>query len=201
LKLPPPSLRTKVRHIALLHPRDVTERIGASYHVLSHDSSRAVEVVRSFGLDLGIITGARILKKPLIEAFGVGVINFHPGLIPEARGLDALLWSIHRDVPLGVTAHLIDERVDAGTVLLRRQIPVYQDDTFQDLSERLYETQLEVLTPAIKEALRGGGVPVDPDTPYNRKMPTSMEQAVGAKVGEYVRRYSAREFCRGRCCL
>ena len=66
LKLPPPSLRTKVRHIALLHPRDVTERIGASYHVLSHDSSRAVEVVRSFGLDLGIITGESILKTPLI---------------------------------------------------------------------------------------------------------------------------------------
>jgi folate-dependent phosphoribosylglycinamide formyltransferase PurN len=92
--------------------------------------------------------------------------------------------------------HLIDERVDAATVLLRRQIPVYQDDTLQDLSERLYETQLEVLTPAIGEALRGG-VPVDPDTPYNRKRPTSMEKAVGAKVGEYVRRYSAREVLEG----
>jgi len=192
LKLPPLGLRTKIRHTALLHPEGVAGRIGVGYHALPHDDNRVVELIRSLRLDLGIIAGARILKKPLIEAFGIGVINFHPGLIPEARGLDALQWSVHQGLPLGVTAHLIDEHVDAGTTLIKQRIPVYRDDVFQDLSERLYETQLEMLTPAIEAASRGEGTPVDPATSYNRKMPVDMEREVAAKLNEYVRRFSVK---------
>lgn len=189
LKVPPPSIRTKLRHSALLPPKLVAERIGARYYVLPHNSPQAVEIVRTSGIDLGIIAGARILKKPIIDAFKIGIINFHPGLIPEARGLDAMLWSIYRDIPLGVTAHLIDEHIDAGTILIKQRIPLYPDDTLLDLSERLYETQLNMLKPAIEKALKGEGIQVDPlASSYNRKMPPDLEQVVLNKLPEYLRR-------------
>jgi len=192
LNIPPASVRTKVRHEAAVHPRKICERIGVHYVVVRHNSSETFEIVRSRGVELGIVAGARILKKPIIDAFPKGIINFHPGLIPEARGLDAMLWSIIGDVPLGVTAHLIDERVDAGCILLRREISLYPDDTVFDLSERLFETQLDMLVPAIEKALAGNCKPVAVRSSANRKMPPELERAALDKLAEYLSKMSRR---------
>jgi phosphoribosylglycinamide formyltransferase-1 len=102
---------------------------------------------------LGIIAGARILSRHVIECFRTGIINLHPGLLPNTRGLDALQWALFRDQPLGVTAHLINERVDAGHILDQCIIDEYPDDTFVDLSLRLYETQLVMVPSAIRKAV------------------------------------------------
>jgi folate-dependent phosphoribosylglycinamide formyltransferase PurN len=187
LKLPP-SLRTKLRHRGLDHPRAIADRIGAEYCVVEHNQPATCDLIRQRGLTAGIIAGARILKPPVIEAFPSGIVNFHPGLIPEVRGLDALLWSIHNDIALGVTAHRIDRRVDAGLVLLRELIPIYADDTLLDLSERLYETQLELLLPATIALLRGEGVAVASEARANRPMPMEMQWSVVQQAPAYIRR-------------
>lgn len=189
LSIPPPAHRTRIRHVGLAHPREVAERIGAPYHALPHAAAETEDLLKSLTPDVGIIAGARILKRPVIEAFRVGIINFHPGLIPEARGLDAFLWSVHGDVPLGVTAHLIDEHVDAGRVLIKQPIPIRLDDTPLDLSERLYESQLDMLEPALEAALAGEGIAVDPSIPANRKMTADQEGAALARLPDYVRRH------------
>ena len=96
LNIPESTVRTKLRRTALVHPRVTAERVGAAYHVGRHNGPEALERYRSLGMDLGVIAGARILKRSVIDAFSIGVINFHPGLIPESRGLDAMLWSVYR---------------------------------------------------------------------------------------------------------
>ena len=190
LNIPPSSIRSKVRHGALLHPRDVANRLGVPYTVVGHNEAAAQDIIDANEIDLGIVAGARILKAPIINSFKRGVINFHPGLIPEARGLDAMLWSIHQDVPLGVTAHLIDERVDAGVILMRREIDIYQDDTIFDLSERLYEVQLEMIKPSIEAAIRNEGSILEPGSKLQTKMPVAEEQQVLSKIPDYVERFA-----------
>ena len=44
-----------------------------------------------------------------------------------------------------MTAHLIDHKVDAGRIVVRREIPEYGDDSLIDLSLRIYETQIAML--------------------------------------------------------
>jgi phosphoribosylglycinamide formyltransferase-1 len=190
LNIPPSSVRTKIRHEALTDPRQICERIGAAYQAIPHNSAQTVELVKSSRIDLGLIAGARILKQPVIDAFTIGIINFHPGLIPEIRGLDTLLWSIHKGVPLGVTSHLIDSDIDAGSILIREHISIFEDDTALDLSERLYEKQLEMIRPSIECGLGGRGVAVDPGTPYNRKMPPELERITLEKLSSYLRRFA-----------
>lgn len=193
LKIPPAAVRTKIRHIALIHPKEIAERLGIEYYVMPHNSYEVAQLITKRHIDLGIIAGARILKSHVIDSFSRGIINFHPGLIPEARGLDALLWSIYNKIPLGVTAHLIDEHVDAGYILLKERIPIWEDDTILDLSERLYEKQIEMLRPAIEAALKGEGVPVNPTTPYNRKMPEELEKQVIEMLPDYIRTYKGEK--------
>lgn len=195
LDIPSSTVRTKIRHRALVHPEEISRRIGAEYRVVPHDSDEAIDLLNRMEPDLGVIGGARILDREIIDSFRLGIINLHPGLIPESRGLDAMLWSVLNDVPQGVTAHLIDEHVDAGEILVRREIPIYEDDKDRDLQERLYEVELELLPEAIEVAREDDGSgeltrSVDPTTPYNRKMPGELEREVMAKLPDYVRRHA-----------
>jgi len=195
LNIPPASLRTKLRHEVLFHPRELAERLGARYVVAPHNSEEVLVLLNEVRPELGIIAGARILKESVIGSFGIGIINLHPGLIPEVRGLDAMLWAIYKDLPLGVTAHLIDRRVDAGRVLVRKRVPVYEDDTLLDLSERLYEYQLMILGEAIERAKKGLWQEVAPDSfsKANPKMPPELEREIPARFEDYRARWSKKE--------
>ena len=131
------------------------------------------------------------MNSSVISAFNIGIINFHPGLIPETRGLDSLLWSIINDIPIGVTSHLIDARIDAGTVLIKDRLKIYKDDTIYDLSERLYEKQLELLIPSINSILEEKYIDIDySNSSYNRKMRPELEKDVLRKVKKYIEKYS-----------
>ncbi len=185
LNIPHSTVRTKIRHIGLVHPKKIAQRMNIDYYVLPHNSKKTSEIIRENNVDLGVIAGARILKKSVIDSFRIGIINFHPGLIPESRGLDAMLWSIYNKVPLGVTAHLIDDRIDAGKILLKRKIPIENDDTLLDLSERLYETEIELLLPAIQNAVSGKWVSVKSDSKLNKKMPPELEKQIPMMLDKY----------------
>ncbi len=190
LKIPPPSIRSKIRHQSLLHPAEIASAVGDPYQVVGRNGEQVPRLLQEYQVELGVIAGARILKPHVIQTVPRGIINFHPGLIPEARGLDAVLWSILEDVPLGVTAHLIDERVDAGTILLKRIIPIYPDDTLLDLTERVHELQLEILDEALERAVAGEGELVEYADSYHRKMPPELEKQVLEIVPTYVARHA-----------
>jgi methionyl-tRNA formyltransferase len=94
-----------------------------------------------------------------------------------------------------VTAHLIDESVDAGRLLLREEIPIFADDTLLDLSERLYDYQLKLLAPALEAAMRGDWIPFQGAAlpPPNKKMPPELERQVVGKLEKYKKRFALVE--------
>nr|WP_279231358.1 formyltransferase family protein [Thermus altitudinis] len=172
--------------------RVLSERIGARYVVAPHNSESTIALLQELKPDIGIIGGARILKKAVIDLFKIGILNLHPGLIPEVRGLDAMLWSIYHDIPLGVTAHLIDERVDAGRILIREEVPVYLDDTILDVSERIHDLQIMLIGDALSKAFRGEWTSLGDKVlgPPNRKMTPSQEAEALAKFEAYKGKYA-----------
>ena len=192
LNIPASSIRSKIRHTGVMHPRDVASAIGADYVVMPHRGEEIVEYLGGLRPEIGVIAGARILRAPVIDSFSKGVVNFHPGLIPEARGLDALYWGIVDQVPLAVTSHLIDSRVDAGDLLEVRKLPLFRDDTLFDLSERLYETQLDMLGEAIEKTRARDTISIDySSSTCNRKMPPEMEATVEGRLAEYLEKFGS----------
>ncbi len=118
--------------------------------------------------------------------FSKGIINFHPGIIPYARGLDALFWSVYNNHPLGVTAHLIDKHID-DLSNIDVQMKINSNDTVLDLSERLYELQLDMLPNAINKALSDSGYLLDDYGTYNGKMESELEKKVIEMLPQYVK--------------
>ena len=58
-----------------------------------------------------------ILKKKLLNNVNYGAINFHPGP-PEYRGIGCVNYALYDNSEnYGVTAHLIDEKIDHGKII------------------------------------------------------------------------------------
>ncbi|MFT6069495.1 MAG: phosphoribosylglycinamide formyltransferase-1 [Bacteriovoracaceae bacterium] len=76
------------------------------------------------------------------------IINAHPGMLPENRGLDALKRSIIKPSTVGVSIHAINSDIDSGILLHREAVPIYDSDTFSDVANRVYELELELQTNA-----------------------------------------------------
>lgn len=189
LNIPHSTIKTKINHLGLIHPSKIAQNLGIRYKVISHNSEELHQDVKERGIEIGIISGARILSEETISCFNKGVINFHPGIIPQARGLDALLWSIYKNEPIGVTAHLVDKKIDAGAILEIREMPVYLTDTILDLSERLYEIQLDMIPEAIERTVYKRTIELDNYGSYNRKMPAEIEAEVTSALVGYLKNY------------
>ena len=134
-----------------LYPKVVCDIMDVPRFVAPHNSQKCIDEIKRLKLDVGIIAGSRILSKDVIKAFSIGIINIHPGVLPENRGLDAMRWAVYDNLPQCVTAHWINEKVDAGYEICRKFVDVYENDKFIDVAHRLYTTQLALIKTLFSE--------------------------------------------------
>ncbi len=114
-----------------------------------HNSEQVMPHIRDIDLDLIVFGGTRIIRGEILDFPKDGVINSHPGLLPECRGSASPAWSVYHDIPIGSSTHFCDNGIDTGELLLRRRIPVKRGMTYEDLC---YET-LVLAGVLMKEAL------------------------------------------------
>ena len=145
LNIKPSRIKTTPPYEFINHPRALAEHFGIAYIVQDHNDISLANDIKHADYDLGIILGARILSKYTIASFNTGILNLHPGLIPLNRGLDNIKWAIHDNLPQGVTAHLIDERIDLGRIIIIQAIKVFEDDSLLDISIRIQDTQQRLI--------------------------------------------------------
>ena len=121
--------------------------------------------------DAILIGGAGILEKRITDEFKI--INSHPGYLPNVKGLDAFKWAIYEGQPIGVTTHFISDKVDGGEVIGRNIVPVYFEDTFHSVAQRVYELEIKMLI----EAIGCEGEDMSPSDTYepHRRMPHRLE--------------------------
>jgi folate-dependent phosphoribosylglycinamide formyltransferase PurN len=114
------------------------------YRVEHNDSLSIVTLVKNYNINIGLIGGAKIIHQSTIEIFKLGIINYHPGRIPETSGLDSIYRAIEFFIPPCVTVHLIDSRVDAGFFILESIVEVFKDDSIEVISKRILDKQIEL---------------------------------------------------------
>ena len=67
--------------------------------------------------DLGIQGGTGIIKECIINQFKYGILNFHPGKLPEYRGCSAPEWQLIENQPVTSTCHYLSPGIDEGDIL------------------------------------------------------------------------------------
>ena len=89
--------------------------------------------------DVFVVVGyGQIVPRAVIDLPLLGCVNVHASLLPKYRGAAPIHWAIVRgETTTGVTTMLIEERLDAGDMLLERETPIGPDETAVDLAARL----------------------------------------------------------------
>jgi len=114
-----------------------------------HNSEQVMPHIANMSLDLVVFGGTRIIRGEILDHPRDGVINSHPGLLPDCRGSASPAWSVYHDIPIGSSTHFCDNGIDTGELLLRREVSVKRGMTYEDLC---YET-LVLAGVLMKEAL------------------------------------------------
>ena len=176
----------------LWHPKKIAEQFGIPYHVVTHNSNETSMMVKEYDLDIGVISGARILKPIAFENFRIGVINMHPGILPENRGLDTIKWAIINNLPQGASVHIIDSNIDRGQLICKSHVEIYSDDTLVDIQIRVQNKEQELLLKALEIIQESGDInfPKLGVGKYNSSVPEDLESTLMARLPEYVKKQS-----------
>jgi len=105
------------------------EHVTVPHHNLSPSLAHLMRVRPR----LIVLGGTRIVRDPILSFPVDGVINAHPGLLPECRGSASPAWSVYHDIKIGSTAHICEPGIDVGDVLIKREVPVKRGYTYNDL--------------------------------------------------------------------
>ncbi|MEX2299991.1 MAG: phosphoribosylglycinamide formyltransferase [Bryobacterales bacterium] len=113
--------------------------------------------LKQAGVDLVCLAGfMRLLSSHFVEQFPQRILNIHPSLLPAFPGLEAQKQAIEHGVKFsGCTVHFVDERLDAGPILLQAIVPVLDSDTEQTLSQRILQEEHRIYSDAINLVLSG----------------------------------------------
>jgi methionyl-tRNA formyltransferase len=101
--------------------------------VAAHRSDAILGALDGQALDILVLGGTRIIRGEVLAHPRDGVINSHPGLLPDCRGSASPAWSVLHDIPVGASTHFCDDGIDTGDLLLRREFAVRRGMTYEDL--------------------------------------------------------------------
>lgn len=103
-----------------LRLRSIARQHGLRFHrsedIMSAESLAFIEGQRP---DVVVTLFHQIVRRRLIDIPRLGVVNLHPGLLPDYRGIQPYFWELCEGAErAGATLHLIeDESIDSGAIL------------------------------------------------------------------------------------
>lgn len=110
------------------------------YFVKNHNHKNSIQLVKSLKLDVLLNAGTpRKLSKNILKSTRHGVINVHPGLLPEYRGCSAVEWAIYNDEKVGNTAHFMTEEYDEGPIIKSESYNFLPDDDYKSIRSKVYK--------------------------------------------------------------
>ena len=127
--------------------RERADRHGVPHLLLNHrdyPSREALdgEIVSQFrqaGVEWVIMAGwMRIVTPVLLDAFSRRILNIHPSLLPNFRGVRAIEQALAAGVKVsGCTVHYAEAEVDSGPIVAQAVVPILAGDTAETLHARI----------------------------------------------------------------
>lgn len=96
--------------------------------------------LKSLNANLQVVVAFRMLPEAVWRMPSLGTFNLHASLLPDYRGAAPINWAIiNGDKKTGVTTFFIDDKIDTGEMILRREINIDENENAGSLHDRLME--------------------------------------------------------------
>ncbi|HYP11432.1 MAG TPA: phosphoribosylglycinamide formyltransferase [Xanthobacteraceae bacterium] len=115
------------------------------------------EELRKNRIELVCLAGfMRLLTAWFIKRWSGRILNIHPALLPDFKGLNTHRRALEAGVKQhGATVHFVVEETDAGPIISQQWIPVLQGDTEQTLAARVLEIEHRIYPEALRLVAEG----------------------------------------------
>lgn len=129
-----------VKKTAILHNIPVLQPVKAT-------DDRFLAELKEINPDLIIVVAyGKILRKQFIDIPRLGCINLHASLLPDYRGPSPIQAALlNGDAITGVTTFRIDEGMDTGDIIMKRELKISPDDNFGSLHDKLAHVGAQLL--------------------------------------------------------
>jgi methionyl-tRNA formyltransferase len=112
--------------------------------------------LKALAADLQIVVAFRMLPEGVWNMPKYGTYNLHGSLLPRYRGAAPINWAIiNGDETTGVTSFKLKHKIDTGSILIQREIPIYKDDTAGDLHDRMKWIGADVILETVRRIESG----------------------------------------------
>ena len=112
--------------------------------------------LRGNGVEFICLAGyMRVLTPWLVQQWEGKMINIHPALLPEFKGLHTHERALEAGViEHGATVHWVSSGVDEGEIIAQARVPVLKGDTADMLATRVLAEEHRLYAQAVRNVLK-----------------------------------------------
>ena len=116
---------------------------------------KIIKYLKNSSIDLICLAGfMKILSKNFIKNFNNPILNIHPSLLPKYKGLNTHERVLkNKDKYSGATVHLVNSKLDSGTIIMQKKVNVLNKDTPKSLKSKVQQAEYWLYPRAIKKFL------------------------------------------------
>jgi phosphoribosylglycinamide formyltransferase 1 len=115
------------------------------------------EELRKYQVEIVCLAGfMRLLTGWFIGRWSGRILNIHPALLPDFKGLHTHRRALQAGVNQhGATVHFVVEQTDAGPIIREESVPVLQGDTEATLAARVLKVEHRIYPEALRLVAEG----------------------------------------------
>ena len=126
--------------------------------ITSHDKTRrefdqnVLKLFKQLKIEIVVLAGfMRILTPEFIDTYRNRILNIHPSLLPSFPGAHAHRDAIKYGVKVsGCTAHLVDEGIDSGPIIMQTSVTLSDEETEESLAAKILKYEHQILPKALQ---------------------------------------------------
>jgi len=114
--------------------------------LISEDNEEILKKLKELNPDLIILAGyMKIVPEKIINSFKNRIINLHPSILPDFKGLNADQKSFEAKKSCGITIHYADVELDSGEIILQYHINPYKFKNYEEFHKHLKKAEHQFL--------------------------------------------------------
>lgn len=115
--------------------------------------NKLIQEINKRKIDYVFLLGYKyIITEKMLSAFPNRIINIHPSLFPSFLATQtAIQDALDYGVKLtGITTHIIDDKIDEGTILCQKVIKIRDNDTYESLYPKFAKEGKKIILKTIQ---------------------------------------------------
>jgi phosphoribosylglycinamide formyltransferase 1 len=115
------------------------------------------QTLRDHAIELICLAGfMRLLTPWFVDRWSGRMLNIHPSLLPQFKGLDTHRRALEAGVERhGATVHFVVPEMDAGPIVAQDSVAVRAGDTEETLAARVLELEHQIYPRALRAVAQG----------------------------------------------